>query len=200
MRKIEARVVQLFICPADRGYNTGNVSSEIVDELMLDWEGIVGDRHHGRMLQAGGRQKDYAAAGTSLLNLRPITIVTLPELHQIAENLGVADVKGADVGANIVLDGPVTLTSFPGGINGVFKFDGGATLYCGGENEPCDGPGRVLAARYQRPELANRFQKAAMHRRGVVALVGTPGVISGKITVGEMVTLCWPSWAEWKQD
>ena len=57
-------------------------------------------------------------------------------------------------------------------------FPSGATLYITEENLPCKYPGKVIAQAYGRPELAGEFVKAAMSRRGLVALVEREGLIN----------------------
>jgi hypothetical protein len=59
-------------------------------------------------------------------------------------------------------------------------------LTVSGENEPCLGPGKVIAQQYP-PLTASRFPKAALHRRGLVAVVEKPGVIhAGEAVIAEM--------------
>lgn len=196
MKRFKAQVVSVLLGAKDHHYRSGDVSSQPVNTIHLDMHGIIGDRHHGKIAFSRSRQKAYVEKGTPIVNLRQITVVSLPELKLIAEHLGVPDVSGADVGANIVLDTPLGFTLFPAGVNGVLRFPSGVILYCMGENEPCDGPGRTLAKRHNRSDLINKFPKMAMHRRGVIAIVGTVG--NGVIHTDDPVELFWPAWTGWK--
>lgn len=195
MKSVTASIHQLLLCPPDHGYDAGDVTSRVVDTLIFDEGGIVDDRHHGRQLSAGARQL-YVARETKLLNLRQVSIVSLEELAEIARILGVDEVTGADLGANIVLSGVQNLSTFPAGINGVITFGGSVVvLYATGENEPCEGPGRAISIRTG-VDVTNKFAKAAMHRRGIVAVVGQAGVIDTSLKA----VLHFPAWIDWQSD
>ena len=74
-------------------------------------------------------------------------------------------------------------------------FPSGAALAIEGENLPCTGPGKVIAAQYpDRDGLATQFPKAAMHLRGLVAWVERPGIITAgdRIEVRLAEPLPWP--------
>jgi len=62
-------------------------------------------------------------------------------------------------------------------------FSGGVVLSHLRPNPPCTGPGKLIAAAYQQPDLASAFPKAAMDRRGLVASVELPGIITPGDTV-----------------
>lgn len=155
--------------------------------------GVVGDRHYGKTLKAGAREKPYAPEGVELTNLRQVSIVCETELGIISQRMEASSICGADLGANIVLTSINNLTACPAGFNSLLRFPSGAILYCMGENEPCEGPGQAIAQRLHNVRLANKFPKAAMHRRGIVAMVGCPGVIRS----GDQVEIFYPSWSEW---
>lgn len=168
-----------------------------VNGIGITVRGIVGDRHSGETMEVGARQKDYAAPGTQLTNFRQISIVSKEELAVIANRMGIEEVTGSDVGANIVLEGVHQLTSFPAGVNGVLRFhDSGVVLFSTGENEPCIGPGRAIARRLGDAELATKFAKAAKHARGITAMVAQLGN-GTHIRAGEQVSLFYPDWIGW---
>lgn len=50
-------------------------------------------------------------------------------------------------------------------------------LFVTKENMPCKYPGKVIAQEYGHPELAGGFVRAAMRRRGILALVEREGLI-----------------------
>jgi hypothetical protein len=89
--------------------------------------------------------------------------------------LGVPDIRPEWLGANVLLRGYPDLTLLRQGAR--LLFDGGAGIICEGENEPCTGPGKVIAEAYGKPELAQGFVKAAKHKRGIVASIELPGLI-----------------------
>ena len=160
--------------------------SESVPLLHCTTNGIIGDRHYGSTRSTGKRDivKGFRV-GTIIKNNRQCSILSLEELARIADNLGVPSVSGADLGANIVVEGIHNLTKMPS-----------RTVYCigetllssAGENFPCRPGGMALAARYGREELAAYFSKRAMGLRGQVGFFR----LEGTITPGDEVRVVLP--------
>ena len=149
--------------------------AEPQEKIQCLWDGVRGDRHCGQTKLAGGRES-YVPKGTEILNLRQVSIVSKEELEEIAQRMGIPEVSGADLGANIVLSGISELTKLPTGT--IIKFSEQTLLFVTGENLPCVFPGKNIQARYPDiPKLANKFPKTAMGRRGLVAVVLRPGNI-----------------------
>lgn len=152
------------------------------EEIDCTLEGIFGDRHYGATKLAGVREKKYAQKGEEILNLRQVSIVSESELSQIARNLGIAEIIGEDLGANIVINGIEDLTKLSRGT--IMSFSSGTLLYVTGENLPCVFPGENLQKEYEQiPNLASAFPKAAKGLRGLVAIVLRPGRICRGETV-----------------
>jgi MOSC domain-containing protein YiiM len=103
-----------------------------------------------------------------------LSIVSVEELREIAAAMQIPDLPGARLGANLVIEGIPNLTRIPTGSR--MFFPDGAALAIEGENLPCTGPGRVIAAHHP-GVTAGQFPKAAMHLRGLVAWVERPGII-----------------------
>lgn len=146
------------------------------------WAGIMGDRHYGITKPAGGRER-YVPKGTEILNIRQVSIVSEEELAEIARRMNVPEVTGPDLGANLIVKNVEELTKLPSGT--ILKFPARETLlFVTGENTPCVLPGRNIQAKYPGiPHLASSFPKAAMGRRGLVAVVLRPGWIHEGDTV-----------------
>lgn len=162
-----ARVVGLHVWPAGAAVPTP------VDELVLDWGGPVGDRHHGETMLSDVRQKSVYDRGTRIRNHRQVSIVDAAELARIADRLGVPDLAAGLIADNICTSGIDDLTTMPAMTRLVF--DGGVVLLLGGENFPCTIAGALVAAAHgTRPEA---FPKAAMGLRGVTGWVEHPGAI-----------------------
>ena len=162
-----AAVVGLHVWPA------GADVPVAVDELVLDWGGPVGDRHHGETMLSDTRQKSVYERGTRIRNHRQVSLVDLTELACIATALGVPALEPGLIADNICTDGIDDLTSLPRMTR--LMFEGGAVLMLGGENFPCVIAGGLVAAVHgTRPEA---FPKAAMGLRGVTGWVEHPGTI-----------------------
>jgi hypothetical protein len=146
-----------------------------VPNITVDLAGIPGDRHYGLLRPASSRQKMYPS-GTMVANRRQITIVTEDECAMIAERMGLPEIRPQWLGANLMLSGlSGGITSLPLGSRLVFPE--GAGLICEGENLPCLGPGKQIAAFYNQPELAKEFVKAAANSRGIICSIEREGSI-----------------------
>ena len=143
--------------------------------ILLSFEGIVGDVHAGFTHGADSRTPWYPR-GTLIRNDRQISIVSAEELALIAKELHVPEVKPEWLGANLLISGIPNLSLLSWDTRLVFS--SGAVLSHLRENNPCSGPGKLIAAAYNQPDLVSQFPKAAMHLRGLVATVELPGIIA----------------------
>jgi hypothetical protein len=167
----------------------GSLVSTSIPQTAVTFEGFDGDKHAGFTRGADGRTPHYPR-GTRIRNDRQVSLVSVEDLAQIASGLGVPVVEPEWLGANLLVSGLPRFTLLPPATR--LFFAEGVVLAVSGENEPCLGPGRVMAQHY--PQLtASRFPKAARHRRGVVAVVEKPGVIHA----GEAVIARFPDVASY---
>lgn len=144
-----------------------------VDELVLDWGGPVGDRHHGITAESDTRQRAFYPRGTEIRNHRQVSIVAEEELTQVAAAMGVPSIAPGLIADNLYVRGVPALSATPGMTR--FVFHGGVVLMIGGENHPCTISGALIGDVHgTRPSA---FPKAGMHLRGVTAWVEHPGVI-----------------------
>ncbi|OCT14334.1 molybdenum cofactor sulfurase [Paenibacillus pectinilyticus] len=153
-----------------------------LDRVALQFGGIEGDRHFGIFAKAGVRQPMYKR-GQEIMNRRQLSIVSVEELQGIAERIGVDHIKPEWLGANLVVSGVPELTKLPMGIRMMLPSGGG--LVCEGENEPCSGPGRIIASHYNDSLLTKLFIQKAQQARGIVAYVERPG----EIRVGDLAKI-----------
>jgi len=163
--------------------------SRRVDAVEVGQEGLSGDKHAGFTRAADGRTREYAR-GTRLRNDRQVSLVSREELGVVASRLKVAEIQPEWLGANLMLEGIPALSQLPA--NTRLRFAEGVVLVVQGENMPCAGPGRVLVAQFGRPELEKEFPRAALHLRGVVAVVER----AGTLRPGETVVVSLPSGAD----
>lgn len=147
------------------------VSTNGVD---ADWEGFPGDCHSGLTRPSCVRVRtQYPAKGTEIRNARQISILSVEELAEVADRLGVPEVKPEWVGASMVVEGIPDFTQVPPSSR--LMFDNGAGLAIDMENAPCRHPAELIEAAHPGHGLA--FPKVAQHKRGVTAWVEHPGRI-----------------------
>jgi MOSC domain-containing protein YiiM len=156
--------------------------SRRVPEVEVTLEGLRGDKHAGFRRAADGRTPAYPR-GTPIRNDRQVSLVSREELELAAERLGIRAIEPEWLGANLLLEGIPELSLLPCGTR--LHCAAGVVLVVQAENMPCLGPGRVLAEQLGRPGLAQEFPRAALHLRGVVAVVEH----AGTLRAGEAVTV-----------
>ena len=172
------RVEAVLIQPPGEG-----AASELVEQVEVQWDGFVGDKHFGATKKAGSSQKPYPK-GTQVRNTRQVSVVSVEELALIAQALGVPEVKPEWVGANMLVSGIGDVTKLPPGSR--LHFESGVGLVVEGENMPCTTAGAVVQENYPEMEsITSDFPKQALGKRGLVAWVERPGTIRQ----GEAVTL-----------
>ncbi|MEO8668866.1 MAG: MOSC domain-containing protein, partial [Bauldia sp.] len=161
--------------------------SRPVETLTLDFAGIVGDHHAGLTRKSSSREPWYPR-GTELRNDRQLTIVSSPELAEVALAMELPSIEPGWIGANLVFDDIPDLAALPPGTK--LLFAGGATLTIEAANDPCRRAGRSIAAHFPaRQGLELLFPKVGRHKRGLVASVEKPGTIAA----GEAVKLMVPA-------
>jgi hypothetical protein len=149
--------------------------TEVTGEVMLLMGGLSGDRHFG-LTRASCSRTPWHPRGTVIANTRQISIVSLEECAAVAAEMGVARIYPSWLGANLATKNIADLSGLAPSTRIVFP--SGATLFVTEENVPCRHPGKVIANEYGHPDLAGEFVKAAIHRRGVLALVEREGLIN----------------------
>lgn len=169
-KEIEGRVEAVLIMPPGEGAATDELA-----EVVVEWDGFVGDKHFGPTKPAGSSQKPYPK-GTEVRNTRQVSIVSSEELVEIADGLGVPEVKPDWVGANMLISGIVNFSKLQPGTR--LHFADGVGLVIEGENMPCTTAGSTVQEHYPEIEnLVSAFPKKALGKRGVVAWVERPGLI-----------------------
>ena len=144
-------------------------------QVKVTWAGFEGDKHAGITRLSDGRTPHYPRE-TKIRNDRQISIVSLEELDQVAREMSLPEIRPEWLGANLLLSGVPCLAQLPPSTR--LFFSQGAVLVVEHENNPCTGPGRVLADQFARPDLETMFPRAAFHKRGLVVCVEKPGFIS----------------------
>jgi hypothetical protein len=145
-----------------------------VEAIQLVFGGIAGDRHAGWTRPSCSRTP-WHPRRTEITNTRQISILSVEELAEIAAMLDLETVDAGLLGANLVIQGIAALSALPPSTR--LRFPSGATLFVTEENAPCRQPGAALAAAHGRPRLESAFAKAAIGRRGLLALVEREGTV-----------------------
>lgn len=143
------------------------------DELVVTFDGIVGDCHAGRSRKSYTRTLKQYPRGTEILNSRQVSIVSAEEMSEVAARLGIPEVKPEWVGANLLVSGIPDFTLLPPSTR--LMFSSGAVLIIDIENAPCKYPAEIIERHH--PGHGTPFPKVAVHKRGVVARVEKTGVI-----------------------
>jgi hypothetical protein len=178
--------LSLLVAGLGSALEPGDFVTRSVERLELTFEGLAGDRHAGLYAKAGVRQKHHPK-GTEIRNARQLSALAVEELREIASALELPEVRFEWLGGNILFEGLGALTRVPPSSR--LLFSSGACVAIDDENLPCTHPGKVLQQQFPSvPELASRFVKAAMHKRGLVGWVERPGAIS----VGDRAKLLLP--------
>jgi hypothetical protein len=163
------------------GLQPGTLLTTSQIQVQATFAGFAGDLHAGLTRKADGRTPFYPR-GSLIRNERQVTIVSSAELAQAAAELGIPEICPEWIGANVLLDGIPNLTLLPPRTR--LFFASGAVLLVTGENQPCTIAGQAIEQQVAQPGLAQRFPKAAVHRRGLTATVEHPGMIR----LGDAVT------------
>lgn len=173
---IEGRVEACLLSPK----RESGLEKAKADELTMTFDGIVGDCHSGRSRHSDSRTLKQYPRGTEILNSRQVSIVSVEEMAEVAERLGIPHVKPEWVGANLLVSGIPDFTLLPPSTR--MMFSSGVTLIIDIENAPCKYPAEVIERLHPGHGLA--FPKVAVNKRGVVARVEKEGVIRKGDTIG----------------
>ncbi|MFO0991095.1 MAG: MOSC domain-containing protein [Hyphomicrobiales bacterium] len=173
--------VDRLLVGADRAI--GLEKSEIA-ALTLTFAGIDGDCHAGLTRKSDSRTLMLYRRDTDIRNVRQLSLLSVEELAEVAVAMGIPAVKPEWVGANLVTSGIPDLTLLPPSTR--LQFPSGATLVVDLENAPCRFVADVIAKHHA--EAAERWIKAATHKRGVTAWVER----EGEVRRGDAITLFLP--------
>lgn len=160
------KVAEILIARGD-GFVT-----DVTGEVMLQFGGFAGDRHFG-LTRPSCSRTPWHPRGTTIANTRQISLVSVEDCAAIAAEMGVARIYPSWLGANLATKNIADLSGLPPSTRLIFP--SGATLFVSEKNVPCKYPGKVIAQEYGHAELAGTFVKAAMHRRGILAIVEREG-------------------------
>jgi hypothetical protein len=168
--KMVGRVEQLL----SRNSRDDGFEKQQRQSLSLLLSGPQGDCHTGLTRLSDSRTLQTYKRDTIIRNVRQITMLSVEEMADIAQAMGLPDVKATWLGGNLVTSGIPDLTLLPPSTR--VQFPSGATLVVDTENLPCRQVSSVIERIH--PEKGGMFVKAATHKRGLTAWVECEGDVS----------------------
>ncbi|MEN8709984.1 MAG: MOSC domain-containing protein [Paracoccaceae bacterium] len=165
------------------------LSSAQLDHMQLSFAGSQNEDHGGETRPSCSRVLKQYDRGTPIRNVRQLSILSVEEIAQIAQTMGIDHLDPTVFGASLVIEGIPDLTLVPPSSR--LQFASGATVTVDMENHPCHLVSREIEAIY--PGKGKLFKPAAQRRRGVTAWVEAEGAIS----IGDSVRLHIPTQPAW---
>ena len=172
---------------ADRDASLRSVA---LDRADLTFAGIAGEAHGGETRPSCSRVISQHPRGTTIRNVRQLSILSAEELSEIAAAMGIPTVEPAWLGASMVVRGLPDFTHLPPSSR--LQAPSGATLVVDMENRPCHLPAAVIDEHV--PGHGKAFKAAAKGKRGVTAWVER----EGPIALGDVLRLHIPGQRTWK--
>lgn len=166
-----------------------SLQSQFQNEAKLTFEGLVGETHGGTTRESCSRVKCLYRPGSSIRNVRQLSLLSVEEIQQIADKLGLKELAPNLLGASLVISGIPHFTLIPPSSR--LQFASGATVTVDMENLPCHLVAREIEKLY--PNHGKGFKSAAKRRRGVTAWVEH----EGGVTVKDSVALFIPAQPAW---
>lgn len=170
---------------------TKGVRSVSITSAFASFDGITGAVHAGTTRPSCVRTKAQHPKGTTIRNVRQLSILSEEQLAETAVAMGLERIDPTWVGASMILRGIPDFTHVPPSSR--LQSPSGATLVIDMENRPCGLPGREIEQEHQ--GFGAKYKAAATQRRGVTAWVEREGDLS----VGETLTLHVPDQPAWSQ-
>ncbi|MFK7753472.1 MAG: MOSC domain-containing protein [Sedimentitalea sp.] len=167
----------------------GSLRAGASEQLDLIFDGTKGERHTGRERLSCVRVNNLYREGTTIRNVRQLSILSAEELAGIAADIGLETLDPGLLGASMVVQGLPDFSHVPPSSR--LQMPSGATVTVDMENRPCVFPGQEIEAENQGHGKA--FLGAAKGRRGVTAWVEKPGPVQ----VGDAVVLFVPDQRAW---
>lgn len=164
--------------------------SQAVGSVDMGFQGVTGEKHGGDTRASCSRVTMLYPKGTTVRNVRQLSIISQEELDAIAQAIDLNQVDPSLLGASIVIRGIPDFTHVPPASRLVAP--SGLTLTIDMENRPCIYPGKEIEARHKGHGAA--FKSAAKDRRGVTAWVERPGPLQ----LGDALKLFIPSQRAWQ--
>ena len=169
--------------------NHPNIRAQGVTSVQATYAGFEGDYHSGLTRASCVRVTPQHPKGTEIRNTRQLSILSVEELAQIADEIGLEALDPVLLGASMVIAGIPDFTFVPPG--SLLQSKAGTTISIDVENGPCNFPAREIEDEAEGHGKA--FKAAARGKRGVTAWIEREGML----TVGDTLRLHVPNQRPW---
>lgn len=192
--KLFGKVVQVLV--ASRPDSKASIQMGVIE--VIRGQGVENDRHAGQSRRVDVRESAMLefgfSKGVEIVNHRQFSAISEEELGEITNALGLAAVPYGCLSENLVIRGIPKFSQLPIGTMLFFHRPDGqarsAVLVVWDENKPCRLPGEEIQKHFPNvDDVAQRFARAAINRRGIVGTV----YCSGTIHQGDQVIAILPS-------
>lgn len=150
-----------------------SLRANAVDSLDLGFSGDIGARHEGAERPSCVRVSNLYTKGTTIRNVRQLSILSAEELAIIASEIDLQDLDPGLLGTSLIVSGIPDFTHVPPSSR--LQGPSGVTLTIDMENRPCNFPGQEIETDHK--GHGKGFKTAAQGRRGVTAWVERPGAL-----------------------
>ena len=168
----------------------GTMRSEPLNEVMAVFGGFAGEAHFGVTRQSCVRVRSQHKQGTTINNVRQLSVMSAEEIAHISENMGLEGIDPTFLGASLILEGIADFTHVPPSSR-LQSDTTGATLMVDMVNRPCVLPGREIEMEHE--GFGAKFKPAAVGKRGVTASVEREGLLK----IGDVMRLHIPDQRSW---
>ena len=168
----------------------GTMRSETLNEVMAVFGGFAGEAHFGVTRPSCVRVRSQHKQGTTINNVRQLSVMSAEEITYIAENMGLEGIDPTLLGASLILEGIADFTHVPPSSR-LQSDTTGATLMVDMVNRPCVLPGREIEMEHE--GFGAKFKPAAVGKRGVTASVEREGLLK----IGDVMRLHIPDQRSW---
>ena len=168
----------------------GTMRSEPLNEVMAVFGGFAGEAHFGVTRPSCVRVRSQHKQGTTINNVRQLSVMSAEEIAHIAKKMGLEDIDPTLLGASLILEGIADFTHVPPSSR-LQSATTGATLMVDMVNRPCVLPGREIEMEHE--GFGAKFKPAAVGKRGVTASVEREGLLE----IGDVMRLHIPDQRSW---
>jgi hypothetical protein len=164
--------------------------SEPMSEAMARFGGFEGEAHSGITRPSCVRVTSQHPKGTTINNVRQLSVMSAEEIVQIASKMGLSDIDPTLLGVSMIIEGIADFTHVPPSSRLQCEANG-TTISIDMLNRPCVLPGREIEMEHE--GFGAKFKPAAVGMRGVTASVEREGLLR----VGDIMRLHIPDQRAW---
>ena len=169
---------------------SSTMRSEPMSEAKARFGGFEGEAHSGITRPSCVRVTSQHPKGTTINNVRQLSVMSAEEIVQIASKMGLSDIDPTLLGVSMIIEGIADFTHVPPSSRLQCEASG-ATISVDMLNRPCVLPGREIEMEHE--GFGAKFKPAAVGMRGVTASVEREGLLR----VGDIMRLHIPDQRAW---